>query len=347
MEPWNEQGQMLECIAVEAETHNVMTFSFQAADRSWFRYAPGQFVTLELPIGPESLLRTYSLASSPSRPLSISITVKAQPGSIGGRWMFNHVAVGTQLKAWGPSGSFSIHSHSCERYLFISAGSGITPIMSMTRWLYDIGCRADVVLINCAKRPSDLIFRAELEHISVRSPSIRLAWIVGQPDASVAWTGCRGRLSAPMLSLIAPDFAGREVFCCGPEGFMRGVRGMLSAAGFDMSHYHEESFHAPRNEALPVFERPLPEGGNSRVFFTASGVELACSAADTILQIARANGVSIPSGCQLGLCGTCKVRCLSGETEMSHKGGIRDEEIAEGFVLACCTRPLGYIEVAV
>ena len=347
--PWNGPAQMLECIAVEPETPDVATFSFRAADHGWFRYAPGQFVTLELPVGPEPLLRTYTLSSTPSRPLSVSVTVKAQPGSVGSRWMFEHVTVGTRLRAHGPFGGFSLHHHPAERYLFISAGSGVTPMMSMVRWLHDLRSRADAVLVNCAKRPSDLIFRGELEQISARCPGIRLAWVVGEPDPGAAWTGYRGRLSAPMLSLTAPDLARREAFCCGPEGFMRDVRGMLAAAGLDMSRYHEESFHPPEVEAdgaAPADGTQQPDVVESRVLFKEAGIEAVCAADETILQVARANGLFIASGCQSGFCGTCKVRCLSGQTKMSHNGGIDDDEIAEGYVLACCTRPLGYVELA-
>src|SRR5690606_31534029 len=81
------------------------------------------------------------------------------------------------------------------------------------------------------------------------------------------------------------------------------------------------------------------------VVFSLSGVEVECTENDTILLAARNGGLKIPSACEFGICGTCKVKCLGGETEMNHNGGIRDDEIAEGYILACCSRPRGRVEI--
>lgn len=94
MKPWSDKLQLLECISVTPETQDVMTFLFRSEDQNWFRYLPGQFVTLELPVGKEPLYRTYTLSSSPSRPYALSVTVKAQANSIGTRWMFDNLRPG-------------------------------------------------------------------------------------------------------------------------------------------------------------------------------------------------------------------------------------------------------------
>lgn len=348
MPPWNDSIQELECIAVLPEAHDVKTFSFQARDENWFRYLPGQFVTLELPVGPEPVMRTYTLSSSPSRPLSVSVTVKAQPDSIATRWMLDNLKVGDTLRAFGPAGAFSFHHHPADKYLFISAGSGITPMMSMTRWLFDYGRHADIVFINCARRPSEILFRVELERMATRASDIKLAWVVKEADPYDVWTGFRGRLNGLMLELIAPDFFEREVFCCGPEGFMQTVRDTLNAAGFDMAHYHEESFVAPAatSAEVSVPEDVVPdESRMAHVVFKRSGLEAACVETDSILQVAKSVGLNLPSGCQFGVCGTCKVKRLSGEVHMVHNGGIREEEVDEGYMLACCSKPMGTVEV--
>ncbi|MBC8131120.1 MAG: hybrid-cluster NAD(P)-dependent oxidoreductase [Rhizobiaceae bacterium] len=348
MPVWDDRAQVLECVAVLPETRDVMTFSFQTEDRSWFRYLPGQFVTLELPMpgGPE--LRTYTLSSSPSRPLSVSVTVKAQADSVVSRWMFDNVHEGVKLKAYGPAGIFSFHNDPAESYLFISAGSGITPMMSMTRWLYDDARHTDITFVHCARSPSDIIFRAELERMASRVPDINLAWIVEQADRYDAWTGYKGRINSLMLELIAPDYRQREVFCCGPAVFMQAVRDILQAAGFDMAHYHEESFSAPvetQSEALTSDDAMPEEGALASVVFATSGLEATCTAADTILSVAKGLGLNIPSACQFGVCGTCKTMKISGEVHMVHNGGIRDDEIEEGYILACCSKPIGRVEV--
>jgi ferredoxin len=130
---------------------------------------------------------------------------------------------------------------------------------------------------------------------------------------------------------------------------MRAVRDMLEASGFDMAHYHQESFSVPVVEEVSApFSGDDARGDQADAMpiqFAVSGIEGQCQPGQTVLQTARASGVRISAACEFGLCGTCKVRKLSGEVEMSHNGGILDDEIAEGFVLACCSKPLTPLEI--
>jgi ferredoxin-NADP reductase len=236
-----------------------------------------------------------------------------------------------------------LHLHPADKYLLISAGSGITPMMSMARWIEDDARLCDVAFINCARRPADLIFRGELERMAAGPHKFELAFVVEATDRHQPWSGFRGRLTKEVLEQVAPDFFEREVFCCGPAPFMKTARELLASAGFDLKRYHEESFQ-PTPVEEPATAVAAPAGS---VVFTFSGVEASGEAGETILKIARGAGLNIPTGCTMGLCGTCKVKKLSGETLMNHQGGIRDEDIAAGFVLACCTQPLGRVEIAV
>lgn len=352
MAPWNDRLQVLEVIGVIDEAPEVKTFTFRSDAQTWFRYKPGQFVTLELPADGGSLMRTYTLSSSPSRPFSIAVTVKAQPGSVGTRWMFDHLRPGARIKAYGPAGDFSHHNHPAGKYLFISAGSGVTPMMSMLRWLNDCAPWTDVAFINCARRPDEIIFRKELELLGSRMPGLSLGFLNEERSSRESWIGHMGRIDAVRLPLLSPDFRERQVFCRGPEPFMRAVRGMLETAGFDMACYHQESFGAPPVEMVPA---PFADPSSGRpdrqaktampVRFALSDVDGECLPEQTVLQTARASGVRIPAACEFGLCGTCKVKKVSGAVEMSHNGGILDHEIDDGFILACCSKPLSALEI--
>ncbi|RQP06078.1 hybrid-cluster NAD(P)-dependent oxidoreductase [Paracoccus sp. MA] len=347
--PWKDD-EPLECVMVVPETSDTATFTFRAPSGAWFDYQPGQFVTLDLPVPGGNVQRTYTISSSPSRPLSISVTVKAQPGSVGGRWMIDHLRPGMRLKAFGPAGIFSFVRHEAAKYLFISAGSGITPVMSMTTWAWDSGEMPDIVFVHAARSPSEIIFRQRLEGMADRVPGLQLRFTVEDSDPFRTWHGYRGRLNQIMLGLMAPDYLEREVFCCGPEPFMQAVRDMLIALGFDMDHYHQESFGAPiRNESeAPVLDDVVPdEDSAAQITFESSGVVAKCNETDTVLAVAKANGLNIPSGCTFGLCGTCKVRKTAGEVHMVHNGGITDEDIEEGYILACCSHPIGAVSVEV
>ncbi len=354
MVPWDDRIQVLEVIGIRDETPDVKTFTFRSDAQTWFRYKPGQFITLELPVDDEAdaapLMRTYTLSSSPSRPFSIAVTIKAQADSIGTRWMFDHLTEGASLKARGPAGDFTHHNHPAGKYLFLSAGSGITPMMSMLRWLNDCAPWTDVSFVNCARRPEEILFRRELELLGANMPGLSLGFLIEERSSRESWFGHMGRIDAVRLPLLAPDFHEREIFCCGPDPFMRAVRSMLENAGFDMEHYHQESFGAPKTEAIAaaaveaaaeeeVAVESLP------IRFSDSGIEGICLQGQTVLQAARANGVRISAACEFGLCGTCKVLKLSRNVDMSHNGGILDEEIEEGYILACCSKPETALEI--
>lgn len=344
---WTD-AEPLECVSYLPEAPNVATFTFAAPSGALFGHKPGQFLTLELPVPDGVLHRTYTISSSPSRPTSLTITVKAQERSLGTRWMLDHLRPGMRVKAIGPGGTFSHLEHPASKYLFISAGSGITPMMSMTTYMYDAGRDPDIVFINCARRPSEIIFRERLEHMASRIKGIELAWVVDGTDPYKPWTGYRGGFNQLLLGLAAPDYLEREVFCCGPEPFMTAVREALEAMGFDMDRYHQESFTAPVGETGEVPEGvQLDEETKATVEFTTSGVTIECAETETLLAAARSAGIVIPSGCTFGVCGTCKTKKLSGQVHMVHNGGITEEDIADGYVLACCSNPIGKVSLDV
>ncbi|WP_333704077.1 hybrid-cluster NAD(P)-dependent oxidoreductase [Agrobacterium tumefaciens] len=346
MKPWSDKLHLLECISVTPETPDVMTFLFRSEDQNWFRYLPGQFVTLELPVGKEPLYRTYTLSSSPSRPYALSVTVKAQATSIGTRWMFDNLKPGMKIRALGPLGDFSYVRHPGDKYLFISAGSGVTPMMSMVRDMSDRAPQSDIAFINCSRSPSDIVFRHELEYLARFMPKLSLGFIVENCGRTDLWSGLKGMVDKAKIALLSPDFMDRTVFCCGPEPFMAAIRSMLDASGFDMSRYHQESFSPAAPVAVGESIHTMADGeALSMVGFTLSGKEVPCQPGQTVLMTARAAGVRIGAACESGICGTCRVLKLSGEVEMNHNGGILDDEIDEGYILACCSRPLTDVKV--
>ncbi|TVQ54123.1 MAG: hybrid-cluster NAD(P)-dependent oxidoreductase [Rhodobacteraceae bacterium] len=344
---WRDD-EPLECCSAVPEAPDVVTFGFVSPSGALFRYEPGQFVTLELPVPGGPVWRTYTLSSSPSRPLSVSVTVKAQSDSVGTRWMLDHLRPGMRLRAKGPAGIFTLPTREKNKYLFISAGSGVTPTLSMTTYLFDRATDVDVTVVHCARRPGDIIGRHLLEHMAARVPAIKLYFLVEEDDPFRVWTGFRGRFNQLVLGLIAGDYLERDVYCCGPEPFMQAVRETLQSLGYDMARYHQESFVAPvetEADAVPPDDVAPDAETTAQVAFAASGARAQCVETDTILAVARSAGVVIPSGCTFGVCGTCKVRKLSGQVHMVHNGGITDEDVEDGWILACCSKPIGAVEI--
>lgn len=356
---WGEtDGSTLVCRQVQDITHDVRTFLFEPARPALFQHEPGQFVTLQLQIEGRSVSRCYTISTPPTRPHLLGITVKRQPGGLVSNWLHDTMAPGKHISADGPFGEFTIARHPSAKYLFLSGGSGITPVMSMTRTLYDLGSDAEVVFVHSARTPADIIFRRELETIASTVPTVRVAPVCERDAPREPWGGLRGFLSVEMLRLLAPDLTERVVFCCGPAPYMTAVRRMLDEAGFDMQNYHEESFSFEDLRMKEFSSRATTDAGTDEagpgaapatttysVEFVRSGRTFTCGEDENVLDAAYEAGLTPPSSCGQGMCGTCKTTILSGTVDMRHNGGIRPREIARNKVLICCSKPLSDLTI--
>ncbi|NVK34965.1 MAG: 2Fe-2S iron-sulfur cluster binding domain-containing protein, partial [Rhodobacteraceae bacterium] len=113
---------------------------------------------------------------------------------------------------------------------------------------------------------------------------------------------------------------------------------------------HQESFQAPPSKASDMsnIDDIIPdEESKAEIIFTKSEARTKCTETTTVLAAAQSAGLNIPSGCTFGVCGTCKIKKLSGEVHMVHSGGISEEDIEDGFILACCSNPIGKVEVEI
>jgi ferredoxin-NADP reductase len=377
----SDADDTLECCQVRDETHDVKSFFFRAPAERAFVFEPGQFITLELEIDGESINRCYTISSPPTRPHTISITVKRVPGGKVSNWLHDNLRPGAQVRVLGPAGEFTCARHPARKFLFLSAGSGITPLMSMSRAHHELGEDSDIVFVHSARTPDDIIFARELDLIASNQAHFRTAFVCERVGARTNWPGVTGFLSLPLLKLIAPDFMEREIFTCGPAPYMQAVRKLLDEGGFDRGHYHEESFsfetvsevaaqlttaHVAdalqyatslpiaagnfadaRAEAAGFDPAPVPVETETRfkVSFAKSNREIECGSGEHVLDAAKKAGVRLPASCTQGMCGTCKVKLVSGEVSMKHAGGIRQREIDQGMVLLCCSKPLSDLVV--
>ncbi|REE21530.1 ferredoxin-NADP reductase [Paraburkholderia sp. BL27I4N3] len=378
---WNsDTDDTLVCCQVRQETHDVKSFFFRAPSGRAFVFEPGQFITLELEIDGESINRCYTISSPPTRPHTISITVKRVPGGKVSNWLHDNLHAGAEVRVLGPSGEFTCARHPARKFLFLSAGSGITPLMSMSRAHHELGEDSDIVFVHSARTPDDIIFARELDLIASNQAHFRTAFVCERVGARTNWPGVTGFLTLPLLKLIAPDYLEREIFTCGPAPYMQAVRNLLDEGGFDRGHYHEESFSfetvsevaaqlttahvadalqsvgAPvsadsfveAREEAPGFA-PAPVSIETeirfKVSFAKSNREIECGSGQHVLDAAKKAGVRLPASCTQGMCGTCKVKLVSGEVAMKHAGGIRQREIDQGMVLLCCSKPLSDLVV--
>jgi Flavodoxin reductases (ferredoxin-NADPH reductases) family 1 len=352
---WSNGRHVVRCVKTIQETWDVKTFCFMAEQPVMFFFKPGQFVTLELEISGEKVFRSYTISSSPSVPYSFGITVKRVPGGVVSNWLHDNMNEGSVLAVHGPVGQFNCIDFPNPKVLFLSGGVGITPVMSMARWYYDTSADVDMVFVHSARTPRDLVYQRDLENMAARISNFKLHLICEKYESGQHWAGYRGFFNHTMLEMMAPDFKEREVFCCGPAPYMRAVRHLLEAAGFDMRHYHEESFGATpeevKEEEVEFAEQAVEEAATITpadlltVEFSDTGKCAQITPGETVYAAAVKVGLTIPKACGMGICGTCKVLKTSGDVEMTHNGGITDEDVEEGYILSCCSVPQGHVTV--
>ncbi|RAU18497.1 hybrid-cluster NAD(P)-dependent oxidoreductase [Nitrincola tibetensis] len=353
---WSNGRHLVRCVKVIQETWDVRTFCFMAEQPLLFFFKPGQFVTLELEIDSQTVMRSYTISSSPSVPYSFSITVKRVPGGKVSNWLHDNLKQGDELAVHGPVGVFNCIDYPTDKALFLSGGVGITPLMSMARWFFDTNAGIDIEFVHSARSPKDIIYHRELEHIFSRIPEFKLHIVCERSDElGEAWYGLRGYLDQKMLELIVPDYLNREIFCCGPTPYMKAIKEILQRNGFDMRRYHEESFGATppeiKEDVLELAElaeqaaEDIDMAEMLQVEFSGIGKSVRILPTETIHTAAAKLGVHIPKACGMGICGTCRVELKSGQVEMDHNGGITDEDEAEGYILSCCSRPVSDVVI--
>ncbi|WWE61902.1 hybrid-cluster NAD(P)-dependent oxidoreductase [Parasalinivibrio latis] len=352
---WANGRHMMRCVKVIQETHDVKTFCFMSQTPIMFFFKPGQFVTLELNIGGEQVMRSYTISSSPSVPYSFSITVKRVKNGLVSNWLHDNMRVDEELAVHGPVGVFNCIDFPTERALFLSGGVGITPVMSMARWWYDTNSNVDMKFVHSSQTPKDIIFLKELELMSSRIDNFELSIVCERYDIGESWHGYRGYLTKELLLLIAPDAMQREIYCCGPAPYMRAVRNMLMELGFDMGRYHEESFGETPPEAIEEAEESAElaqiteelDVTGYAVEFIDEGMSVTITESETIHSASAKLGLHIPKACGMGICGSCKVKLVSGQVNMEHNGGITEDDEEEGYILSCCSKPLGNVSIEI
>jgi len=381
---WKDDLQV-RCCRIIDETADVKTFCFTAEPATLFHYKPGQFVNLELEIEGKTVVRPYSISSSPTRPYHLAITIKRLPRlrddlppGLVSNWMHDRLQVGDCIKLRGtPMGNFTCLP-TPPKILLASAGSGITPMMSMARWVQDTLTPCDVIFLHSARTPEDIIFRQELETMAAQMPNFRLAFTVSRPSAQSNWTGLTGRISNMMLQMVVPDLSDRAVYVCGSNEWMQNIKSILTTMDFPMSSYQEESFggHRPASassatkpksettseDTLAQNKRTAESNGNghhlpsvaiapslaldiAEVSFTQSGVNVLADGDLSILELAEQEGVSIPNACRAGGCGACKVRTQGRVRYATAPAALTAADREAGHALACVAHPVGSLAV--
>ncbi|NVM95673.1 ferredoxin reductase [Arthrobacter wenxiniae] len=252
--PWHPQEFMAECVETVPESGAMMTFVFRRCDGAPLAFRAGQYVNVAFPVNGEEqepVDRSYSLSSSPTEPWTFSITVKCDSTGLVSPWVHENVKPGTVLEMLGPVGAFHLpDADRRARYLLLAAGAGITPIMSMVRTIHSLPGRADVAVLYHGSDAGGFAFHRELAYIASVDSRIKVYYSLGDRGVPELWEGLSGRLTAAMLEEVAPDANGRQVYACGPEGYLNTATELLKKVGVDDTSIYMEFFSGDRQTLL-------------------------------------------------------------------------------------------------
>jgi len=319
---------------IESQTHDAKTLRFILPSKRQLTTRPGQFLTFEWIIDGKPTVRSYSICSSPAQTGYVEITSKRVDNGCLSSFLNDRVQTGTVVKARGPYGQFYFDENKHKRIVLIAAGSGITPMMAMLRYIDDRCIPVDCVLIYCIRKEEDAFFLKELHRIETRSNRLNIVFVVSQPSSG--WRGWSGRLRRQILDLEIEKPLESTFFLCGPPAFMVLARSLLQDLSVDPIQILQESFGG----AVGAQPRFGPAAGSLTVRFARSGVVYKTSPEETLLESSEKNGVLIPWGCRQGNCGTCMTKLVSGDVRMQPHEALSDQQRSQGYILPCVSRPL-------
>ncbi|MFT6927517.1 MAG: NADH oxidoreductase Hcr [Psychromonas sp.] len=319
------------CIKRIEETLDSATFEFKKADDTLFEYQAGQFLTFEVDVAGELQYRAYSLSSTPSQPQSVAVTIKRVPGGKVSNYLLDNLQSGIALPAMAPAGEFTLQDNpTTPELLLMSAGSGITPCMSIARWLLDTKQQVNIHFIYSARSEADIIMADTLKALDAQYDNFRLTRILETTDNS---DDLHGRLDLDMFEKLVPERHGRTIFICGPAPYMQAVELVAKQSGFDMALFHKESFVPAANddqisaESVLSYQAVAPQYGKN---FTVAENQ-------SLLEALEAAGVPVIGACRSGICGSCKCK-VTGEVKSTSQATLTAEQIAQGYVLSCSTK---------
>ncbi|MFI0793164.1 ferredoxin reductase [Micromonospora rubida] len=300
-------------VEVRPETRDAATLTIRPG-RGWRGHTPGQYVRLGVDVDGVRQWRAYSLTSVPDRRDGlISVTVKAIPDGKVSNYLVHRVKPGTVVQLDQAQGDFVQPATAPERILFVTAGSGITPVMGMLRaGAHDT---SDVVLVHSAPTPADVVFAAELRGLAGRG-AIRLV---------ERHTDTDGVLGAADLADLVPDHLDRQTWACGPVGLLDAVEAHWAANGV-ADRLHTERFR-------PTVISP---GAGGAVTFTRAGVTVVADGSTALLDAGEEAGVLMPSGCRMGICYGCVVPLREGAVRDLRNGDVTTAVPGDGVLIQTC-----------
>ncbi len=341
----SSQYLTLQVREVVRETADAVTVYFDQPEPH-LDYLPGQFLTIILMINGKEERRSYSLCTSPFVDPFPGITVKRLQGGVVSNYMNDLIFPGKKITVMRPMGNFTCDYHSKNRrhYGMIVAGSGITPILGITKSILINEPDAKVSLLYGSRNEEQIIFKSALENLGNQYPGrIHVYHQLSQPGAT--WSGTKGRIGAEEIrkfgsDLLADTTYQERFFFCGPQVMMEAAKNALAELGVAKESMLTENFYIDSKEKTGSEE----EGDQQitqevTVLVAGQSYTFDVTPDKTILEAGLELDIDMPYSCQSGLCTACRGRLLSGKVTMDEDAGLSENEIEAGYILCCSSKP--------
>lgn len=336
------KSYFLQVQKVVQETTDTVSIHFWHPISGQLPYQAGQFLTVIVP-GPDGkkVRRSYSFSSSPASDSGLSITVKRVAGGWVSNYLADKVKEGDFLEVLPPMGRFIFdpEMHEEGNLVFIAAGSGITPLMSLLKTVLKTTERK-VLLIYGNRDEQSIIFKDKLRELeSSYRGRFSVLHILSRPGEY--WVGHKGRIHQAnaiwFMKDHGVDFKKDQFYMCGPEEMMDSLQKVYSLFDVPDDRIFYERFNAPTLDEEEQIEELGPQ--TVTVLYDGDTHVFEVLAHQTILEAALEKDIDLPYSCQAGMCTACLGKCKEGKVKMDEDDGLTEKEIAEGYVLTCVSRP--------
>ncbi len=337
-EPLGSHVLELEIAHVVTETDDARSLVFTVPDDSQvpaerLRYAPGQFLTLRIPSDRTgSVARCYSLCSSPFADEALTVTVKRDRDGYASNWLCDNAHAGMRVHVLAPSGTFVPKTLDSD-FVLLSAGSGITPIMSICKSALSEG-GGKVVLVYANRDQRSVIFADALRELAAKYPD-RLT--------VVHWLeSLQGLPSANALAQLAAPFTDRQAFICGPGPFMAAAREALESLKVPAAQIHLEVFKSLDSDpfaAVTIEDDGDTPPASAVVELDGQTHTVSWPRKAKLLDVLLDAGLDAPFSCREGHCGACATTLRNGKVSMEVNDVLEQQDLDDGLILACQAHP--------
>ncbi|KUM91203.1 hypothetical protein AQI88_38395 [Streptomyces cellostaticus] len=324
---WSVSETRARVLQIRHQTRDTVTLILQP-NANWLGFRAGQHVRLGVEVNGVRRHRCFSPASSThQRNRLIEISATVNPAGVVSQYLKHRAEPGEILTMSPAQGTFALPVPRPERLLMISAGSGITPVMSMLRTLCDEDYPGRVTFLHYARTQADMLYRDELYDIARDHPGITLVCAHTRQRRA---GDLHGHLTEEQLNSIDADFTAAEAYVCGPPGLVDTARDIWTAHGVE-NRLHTETFTSALTMTAPATKGSVVRFARSGISATATGASL--------LEQAEASGLRPPFGCRRGICSTCTSRKFSGVVRHVLTGEASHTE--EEQIRLCVSAPSG------